>query len=153
MTWPFSRKPKCDHAWKMEAVAAIWFRYCHKCDTLQRKLYGPDWETYPKGDARTRVIASVLAGGDRRFRRIEDLTAGNPSTGCHPYTPTAKAVSLSAREETEVRTNPASGDRPDTETHTPGLGTSASKRADTPILAFAPFFASRSSRDTGEPKP
>ena len=38
--------------------------------------------------------------------------------------------SLSVRETAEVRTNPASGDRPDTVTHTPGLGTSASKRAD-----------------------
>ena len=44
----------------------------------------------------------------------------------HPFQP-----SLSARETAEVRTNPASGDRPDTVTHTPGLGTSASKRADT----------------------
>ena len=43
----------------------------------------------------------------------------------HPFQP-----SLSARETAEVRSNPASGDRPDTVTHTPGLGTSASKRAD-----------------------
>ena len=49
----------------------------------------------------------------------------HPIRSGHPFQP-----SLSARETAEVRTNPASGDRPDTVTHTPGLGTSASKRAD-----------------------
>ena len=50
----------------------------------------------------------------------------HPRDAGHPFQP-----SQSVRETAEVRTNPASGDRPDTVTHTPGLGTSASKRADT----------------------
>ena len=54
----------------------------------------------------------------------------HPATG-NGVTAPKLADSLSARETAEVRTNPASGDRPDTVTHTPGLGTSASKRADT----------------------
>ena len=64
----------------------------------------------------------------------------------HPFQP-----SLSARETAEVRTNPASGDRPDTVTHTPGLGTSASKRADNLLplwCLLGPFQPSLFARET-----
>ena len=59
--------------------------------------------------------------------------------------------SQSVRETAEVRTNPASGDRPDTVTHTPGLGTSASKRADTLLplwCLLGPFQPSVFARET-----
>ena len=61
--------------------------------------------------------------------------------------------SQSARETAERPTSGLSqvDARESGERSTPS--NSASKRADTPLLAFAPFFASRSSRDTGEPKP
>ena len=64
----------------------------------------------------------------------------------HPFQP-----SLSVRETAEVRTNPASGDRPDTVTHTPGLGTSASKRADNLLplwCLLGPFQPSLFARET-----